>query len=233
MSLKRKSNSVVPFYNHVKLGVALNITGDGLKNLITETSEEFHNALFENISISSRCTSCNTANLLDCPTVSICKRPCNIHNIPDRKPRLCRQNVCNVLRDRIRDNHRYYRANVYEPSWRYTDSTLWSTDAFEIIKCFLPFNGYDDAKSVGDLDFQGIVSVIINNKYFQKQLSEDVSKPDNVFSKVFSDKFSLYLYILYLTVYVVCVFWRRGFSFLSLSSVFVLFDVQVQFKAFR
>jgi hypothetical protein len=48
----------------------------------------------------------------------------------------------------------------------------------------MPPDGYKDVASAQETDFNGIISVIINNKDFQLKVHENLGKKNNIFEQV-------------------------------------------------
>lgn len=178
--------------NFLKSFVALFYTKEGLEVFILEEIAQFQTDILTYISTNclpsgTVCTSCTTANVLPCPTIGFCTSGgrCRLHKANDPTRKADTQcNICKTLRDRIRLEHRYYVPNKVEPSWKNADATQFCTDPFQILKCYLPPEGYSNVQSVKETDFNGVISVIINCKRFQNKLSAKLSQHTNVFVEV-------------------------------------------------
>jgi hypothetical protein len=164
------------FKNWVKGTLALLFTKDGLKDFVSTLVVQHHQRLLQLVpatNIQKTCT-CTINSLPQCTTS-------NKHGHVVANPRqLCARGVCNILMDCICKDHRYRG-----PSWRNTDPQKWSTDAVEIAKCFMAREGYSQKSSLNEIDFNGILSVVINNLSAQVQ---DI----NICKKVINRSFILW-----------------------------------------
>ncbi|XP_053407161.1 uncharacterized protein LOC128559461 isoform X2 [Mercenaria mercenaria] len=167
------------FQYWLKGALAVLFTKQGLEEFVTVELTQFQKDLLasifksKNISPGTVCNSCTTENTLPCPTANFCPRGrnCNLHDniLPNKSPnRPCPNKICQHIRDEIRREHRY---NV--PSWKNTDATGWCTDAFQIGKCYMPPDGYYSVTSFQETDFNGILSITINNKRFEHKMHAD------------------------------------------------------------
>ena len=132
------------------------------------------------------CNHCRMQNLLPCRTGKMCKfknKSCSFHKDASLQPRRCPTNgLCDFICFGIIDHHRFRG-----PSWKNTDASKWCTDSWTIAKCYMPPDGYLNAKSAEETDFNGVLSVIINCIYCQRRFSEDLNNPMNVCTKVCFD----------------------------------------------
>lgn len=176
--------------NWLKGALAVLFAREGLtefvQNEITDFQRDLLNSVFTQNGIPSGtiCNSCTTENLLKCPTPEFCgrKRPCKLHDpsVQNKTPnQKCPNNICNNVKDNILNHHRFC-----EPTWQITDATRWCTDPFEIAKCYLPPKGYSNKKSLVEIDFNGTLAIIINNKIFQNKLTAQLNAPSHIFAKV-------------------------------------------------
>ncbi|KAH3717214.1 uncharacterized protein LOC127856046 [Dreissena polymorpha] len=147
--------------NWFKACIALNVTKEGLTNFVETEIKHVHN------SIGRSCGNCCTQNLVGCPTKGICKksRNCNYHT-QTKQPRQCPVKLCELVAKNVTSLHRYNG-----PSWFNTKAELWSTDQWQIAKCFFPPDGYINVSSIHDTDFNGVLSVLLNCKHFDSCIS--------------------------------------------------------------
>jgi hypothetical protein len=180
------------FHNWLKGAMSVLFAKEGLSEFVLTEITEFHKDLINSVLTQNGippgtlCASCTTANVLSCPTANFCSKGkrCNKHDktVPDKMPSIqCRNNLCNGIKDGIRTLHRYI-----QPSWNNSDATKWCVDAFEVAKCFMPPDGYSGKRSLADTDFNGMISMIINNKRFQNKMTTQLNTQHNTCSKVIS-----------------------------------------------
>ncbi|XP_045161243.2 uncharacterized protein LOC123526244 isoform X2 [Mercenaria mercenaria] len=178
--MSRQRLSKQKFDNCLKLGIALQITKDGLVDYVNEGTAQFYDHIVQKLQTKSSCNVCRTENVLECPTPGICNRKhCSFHNSVKKQPRKCPRNTCNKVRDHIQESHRFGH-----PSWQNTDATQWVSDSFQIANCFVLSDECSGIKAIKDLGFDGILSIITNNHHFQNKVSANLSEEGNVFSKV-------------------------------------------------
>ncbi|XP_053378860.1 uncharacterized protein LOC123526246 [Mercenaria mercenaria] len=169
------------FSEYLKLGLALQITKEGLQGVVETETVEFHCMILQEIRRKPLCSECRIENVLECPTVGLCKRKqCPFHSSSLKQPRQCPNGTCNIFRDRVKEAFRY----VAEPAWRNTDAQQWSKNAFQLTKCFLPPETYEDVNSIEDVDLYGLIRVILNNKRYDEKISEDLSREETTISQV-------------------------------------------------
>ncbi|XP_052762376.1 uncharacterized protein LOC128205022 [Mya arenaria] len=122
------------------------------------------------------CNSCRTVEIVQCnPRNKVCDSGrCKFHMDQNTKilipTRPCPNNICDTLRDVIEQKHRFGK-----PSWKNTDARKWCVNAWDIAKCFMPPDGYADVDNEDDTDLNGIISVYINCKEFEKYFTADLS----------------------------------------------------------
>jgi hypothetical protein len=169
------------FHNWIKTGLALKYTKEGLHDIILDEIETFRQRTFSDsletlkLPPNSCCKACSTDQIVCQPVFNFCKKKkCSAHH------RSCPESgLCERVRDKIRLAHRYN-----DPSWRNTDATKWYDDSWQIVKCFMPIEGYTKQTSFMETDFNGVISVILNYKGFQNIVNENLSRGSNLFCKV-------------------------------------------------
>lgn len=172
----------------LKGALAILFVKEALAEFVDSEIKQFQKDVLQNIITSkglpqgTTCSSCTTASLLKCPTGKFCDtgRKCKAHTSIHavRSPIRCPKALCNELKDAILTEHRFK-----EPFWKNTEAQRWCTDAFHIAKCYMP-EGYSDVKTINETDFNGILSVIINNKRFQNKMKAKLDMKPNVCTKV-------------------------------------------------
>lgn len=161
-------------WNLIKALLANDATREGLLDFVSIETSKFQNKTLSDIRIKNKlkenavCSVCLTPTLLKCPTENVCKNKqdkkhdtCMYHIEHKFNPANCRQRICSDFLKAIEDNHR-----LSKPSWRNTHAEKWCSNAWEIGKCYCPPTGYAHQDSIQDTDFAGVVSVIINAKFF-------------------------------------------------------------------
>jgi hypothetical protein len=177
------------FHNWLKGALGILYAKEGLAEFVRAEFTQFHTDLLNSIWASpgipagTTCNSCTTANITKCHTQGFCNPGhCKIHHptVPEKIPnKPCPNRICDALMIAIRKKHRHKG-----PSWKNTDARNWCVDPFELAKCFLPPDGYFDIHSFEETDFNGILSVIINNKRFQSKLATQLNTDPNSCTKV-------------------------------------------------
>ncbi|XP_052237717.1 uncharacterized protein LOC127849032 [Dreissena polymorpha] len=161
--------------NLIKCILAGFVTRDALIPIVTNVMEAVKVSLTRQTG-NLTCGVCSTPNVIDCPAKDICdrnKRKCSFH--AKQKFQKCGKGVCQTVRDAISQLHRHEN-----PSWCNTDATQWLTESWEVAKCFLPPQGYDDKDSADKTDINGILNLIINCRDFDNEIGDDLSKRENV-----------------------------------------------------
>lgn len=174
--------------NWVKAALAVQITREALLNVVENRILKFQSSTLQNIrSASSRvpatCNSCETCQLLPCPTSGVCRNvrgKCKYHTTP---PRPCSVGICDKLKAEIEANH-----CVGRPSWKDTDAKAWCTNHWQIAKCYMPSGGYCDVQTAEETDFNGIISVILNCRTFD-YLRHSASSTDQFRKVIFLSAF--------------------------------------------
>ncbi|XP_045161261.2 uncharacterized protein LOC123526254 [Mercenaria mercenaria] len=174
------------FVNWLKSALALFFAKQGLDDFVRDEITQFQKDLLASVfqkralPVGTVCTSCTTENVLHCPTFNFCSkgRICHIHDptTPSKRPKQpCPNSLCQDIQVGILHEHRYNG-----PSWKNTDARRWSNDAFEIAKCYMPPDGYAGVTRLADIDLNGSLAVIINNKRFQNKMVAHFKQPNSV-----------------------------------------------------
>ncbi|XP_052786982.1 uncharacterized protein LOC128222150 [Mya arenaria] len=168
--------------NWLKGSLALRITKAGLRNLVEGDSyrvqQKIHSSIIQagNLAPGTSCSLCFTENLILCPTKGLCSNPrnCKYHNSALKMFQPCPSQICDDFRDEICAVHRYGG-----PSWKNTKADQWCTNHWQVAKCFMPPDGYQDVSSFDETDFNGIISVMINCTEIQRSLSFNIANQPN------------------------------------------------------
>ncbi|XP_060583434.1 uncharacterized protein LOC132739690 isoform X1 [Ruditapes philippinarum] len=175
----------------VKAGLGLGYLKEGLAPFCDDIGRQQHNDIINQIQQTKTpqpnipCGACQITTLQpDHVRVSkgICplkQDKCNCcfpnNNLP------CPNNVCGAIYDSIIQSH---ASMPPAPFWKNSDVRQWSTEPWEVCKCFINAPGYKDKTSAVDTDCTGLLHVIINNNYFHSHIGCNVTGPNNLFSKV-------------------------------------------------
>ncbi|XP_053382041.1 uncharacterized protein LOC123543813 [Mercenaria mercenaria] len=177
------------FKNWIKAGLGVLYTKEGIEPFVYDEIKQFQQQCLSDICSNNGlvagtiCSSCCTENVIVCPTKRICNKvhgECDFHrnSATQYLQSGCPNKICHNFKKEIQNSHRFYR-----PSYKNTDSSQWCRNPWEVAKCFMPPDGYKEVTSVAETDFNGIVSVIINNKVFQSKVKDDLSGKSNIFEQ--------------------------------------------------
>ncbi|XP_052760057.1 mitogen-activated protein kinase kinase kinase 3-like [Mya arenaria] len=173
--------------NWIKAAFAIRITNEGLQGFVDDVLTCVHQDIYSAVRTSkglpsgAACAHCFTENVLNCPTRGICTstRNCRFHNCPQKLYAPCPVGICECVRDEIVKHHRFSG-----PSWKNTNADKWSTIPWEIGKCFLPPDGYKTVSSIKDIDFNGVIAVMMNCEDFRNKLSFNSATQQNLLTEV-------------------------------------------------
>jgi hypothetical protein len=172
------------YNNWVKAQLAVFITKDGLTPFVCNEIQQFQQKCLDDICYNNGifsgtiCSGCSTENVVKCPTKGICivgKGQCSFHKNSNYILAGCPNMICHHFKSGIQKAHRYSG-----PSYKNTDATQWCSNSWEVAKCFMPPDGYKDKASATETDFNGIISVILNYKDFERKVHENL----NIFEEV-------------------------------------------------
>lgn len=178
--------------NFLKSVSALRLVGEGVEPLVEEGSHQYTEEIIKQARQEAGlcgkdvCGQCTTHNALPCKSGNgLCHHDkygnCGFHdkNDPLKASKLCPNDICNRIVRIIKSRHRFH-----SPNFKNTDARRWFQNPFEIMKCFIPTDGYQEIETVEDTDCAGLLSVIINCKSFQSLVASDLGAPDNIFVKM-------------------------------------------------
>ncbi|XP_060554077.1 uncharacterized protein LOC132715108 [Ruditapes philippinarum] len=175
----------------VKAGLGLGYLKEGLAPFCDDIGRQQHNDIINKIQQTKTpqpnvpCGACQITTLQP-DHVRVSKGICPLKQdkcnccFPNNK-RPCPNNVCGAIYDSI---IQYHASMPPAPFWKNSDVQQWSTEPWEVCKCFINAPGYKDKTSAVDTDCTGLLHVIINNKYFHSHIGCNVTGPNNLFSKV-------------------------------------------------
>lgn len=160
--------------------------------LVNEQHKELTTTLHSSLVSSSDeprvCRLCTLENLLPehAGKNQICtqrtKSKCFCKTLTGR--RKCPNGICSQIYDLIVVSHAFR-----EPFWQNTDPRSWLTDPWSIAQCY--FTSLSYTSSAKDTDAAGLLSIIVNNLFVQKQLAATICPglSADPFSKVSSFTF--------------------------------------------
>jgi hypothetical protein len=178
--------------NFLKSVSALRLVGEGVEPLVKEGSLQYTEEIINQARLKAglcgkdMCGQCTTHNAVPCNSGNgLCHYGkdgnCRFHDESDplKASKPCPNGICQLIVGIIKSRHRFH-----SPNFKNSDARKWFQNPFEIMKCFIPTDGYQDIETVEDTDCAGLLSVIINCKSFQSQVEADLGAPDNIFVKV-------------------------------------------------
>lgn len=145
-----------PEFEHwLRVSLAVQYTKEALQDFVTSEIGQLHRELRSQ----GACFPCKVEHMgsTPAPTCPHSNEICEAH--------------CTLIK-------RMHRSN--NPSWNHTKDKTWCNEPWEIAKCFLPPHGYSETSQAQDCDFNGIISIMINYKGFEKSISDDLSREPNI-----------------------------------------------------
>lgn len=155
-----------PLYkNWLKAGLGLKYLKKGLENFVSSEIQITFANINGNVSqllSSSSSLDCSKQTYFTQSTKSPPKYFCSYDNSYDKNQcdKNCPNLVCSKLVEEIAKFHRHGK-----PIWSNTDPCFWTSDAWEIAKCFLSVDGYSHTRNAADTDCSGLLSIMINMKH--------------------------------------------------------------------
>ena len=165
------------YKNWIKAGLALKYAKDILTDFLRKSIDKFKNETLQE-NFEKQCTSCTLCNVIPCPTNSFCclnKGSCTKHNTSNvcKMYNPCPSGVCDKVYTAIKLK---YALGGKDPNWKQSNPQQWCSNVWEIAKCFMPV-GYEGKHDTQDYDFSGVISLIINSKFIQDDLSQPFHLP--------------------------------------------------------
>lgn len=148
--------------NWAKCWIASEITRMGLLEICESELKSFHTQLTLNLPPNSpTCTQCKIRNIIPYSRSHGCRQgQCRC------AWKKCCLGICDELGQKIQKVHKFG-----EISWKNTNMEEWPHNEWEVAKCYFPMTGYLGKKTPGETDFNGIISLIINNTLFDNCFS--------------------------------------------------------------
>ncbi|XP_060586933.1 antiviral innate immune response receptor RIG-I-like [Ruditapes philippinarum] len=170
------------YKNWVRAAKGLEYLQQGLAPFVSTEITENVTTFFERLRLASgqvNCNQCNKANLFADHPGGICisryKNKCYC-NIQINNRRLCPNGVCSKLYHFIVQEH---RSN--DPLWRNSDIAKWCSDVWFVAKCFMTC--CSTGNSAQSTDAAGLLSIVVNAKFFQPRLTCRIDPGKDDFSK--------------------------------------------------
>lgn len=153
------------FENWIKAHLAISTATEVIRDSIDKTITDFHEKILRDTKQKTGgilCYNCTNEDILPCTTKSVCIKKggvCQFHSSKQYRP--CPNNVCDFIRNAIK------KAHINKcPRWKNTRAEKWCSEAWELAKCYMP-DGYSDVTEVGNTDFNGLISVMLNQRDFK------------------------------------------------------------------
>ncbi|WAQ99683.1 LOW QUALITY PROTEIN: hypothetical protein MAR_024056 [Mya arenaria] len=165
----------------LKCWMAVYITRGGILPFVREQMTDLHKAFLDIIEKEGlhACSSCCIPNVLNCPTRGLCyvkKGHCNLHSAPELMYKFCKAH------DRFKTE--IEKQNRLKPFWTSSKAEKWFSSPLELAKCFLPKGEYSEKESFDELDFNGLIALIINCKTFETLFQAKMSDQTNICTEV-------------------------------------------------
>lgn len=170
------------YRNWVRAVLGLCFLQEGLRDFVDRIVKLQHLKTLQDVrktlnNPTAQCTQCRLDNIYPAHAGSPCilknGRHCNCRRRGNKHCPFCSQFYDEVIR-----LHRYS-----DPCWE-TDASKWCTDHWQFAKCFLTTTSKLGDKNAVDTDVAGLLSIIINAKFFQKEISSAINAPYDDFSQV-------------------------------------------------
>ncbi|XP_045159431.1 uncharacterized protein LOC123524897 isoform X2 [Mercenaria mercenaria] len=118
-------------------------------------------------SIGNRCTRCTTEILLPSHKPEHCpkKANCLCSKKPHKRLPCPNGGFCSTFYDNIFFDHRFFC-----PLLTNTDIHKWGSDPWSVATCYISTTGYKDKRSAKKIDCAGLLSLFINNTFFERSL---------------------------------------------------------------
>lgn len=150
--------------NWAKCVFAIKIAREGLIEYCKKEIETFHASITSKLpqGTVTACTGCTVSDIIPYSRPGhTCKQgECKCPSKP------CPFGICDKMKDNIEKEHRYKHI-----SWKNTKISDWLCCPWEVAKCYFPLTGYQ-GKSDEETDFNGLISLLINNKIFETTFSQ-------------------------------------------------------------
>ena len=152
------------YKNWVLAGLGLLYIKEGLEEYLDTEIKSFHTQLLTKIAlslgISASAVNCSIQTFIKNPIKSIPVYDCSAHSTKKYTdcPGECPNRICNTILNEIVKACRFGRLN----GWKNSIANKWTSDPWEIAKCFLSTDGYINCHSAKDTDCSGLLSIIIN-----------------------------------------------------------------------
>ena len=158
------------FHNYLDAALALLFTKQGTQPFVKCEIERLQKQCLTDSNGQSLapCSSCQTENVVKCPTEGTCKvsyNKCRYHKNSATKYKSCPNHICDRFCTDIINAHQHG-----DPSFLNTDAKQWCSNVTEVAKCFMHREGYKDVQSLEETDFNGIINVCLNHKGIRNKI---------------------------------------------------------------
>ncbi|XP_053401245.1 uncharacterized protein LOC123549520 [Mercenaria mercenaria] len=175
MSSPRKIQSD-QYRNWVRGALGLFYLQQGLQDFTNNVSQNHQAMILQALSQQTgnphiHCNQCSIRTILPVHTSGKKCIQKNIAKCNCRKKSNKYCQVCSYIYDEIIRQHRYN-----DPYWD-VDSCQWCSDHWQIAKCFLTTSSMGTNNSAQDTDAAGLLSIIINNRFFQTEIHCQINAP--------------------------------------------------------
>ncbi|XP_045172384.2 uncharacterized protein LOC123534279 [Mercenaria mercenaria] len=154
-----------------------------VNDVIKEEHQKILKAIQYTIGTNNACNSCSLSTLRPNHSKTHGRCPLNHKHcnclLAAGKTINCPKGACGIVYERLITLHRFQ-----SPNWKNVNPKTWCVDAWEIGKCFISTHGYDETRSIADIDTSGLLQVIINNLAFQSHLDCTIDPPEDTFSLI-------------------------------------------------
>ncbi|XP_053395679.1 uncharacterized protein LOC123524789 [Mercenaria mercenaria] len=180
--LHRKQLLENQYKNWLRSTLGLKYLKVGLEGFTDTAVKAHHNEILGKVPPAGMiCTNCTSETLLPSHKKELCHQQhvCFCSN-KSRNRKLCpNAEFCSKFYDQILWNHQFF-----DPMLINTDIQKWSSDPWSVATCYINTAGYSGRSSAKQIDCAGVLSLFINNCFFERSLDEtDLNDKTDLFKK--------------------------------------------------
>ncbi|XP_053389255.1 uncharacterized protein LOC128552251, partial [Mercenaria mercenaria] len=180
--LHRKQLMENQYKNWLRSTLGLKYLKIGLEGFTDTTVKAHHDEIISKVPTAGiECTDCTLEVLLPWHNKDLCHKQhvCLCSN-KSRKRKVCPNNgFCSKFYDTILWDHQFF-----DPMMTNTDIQKWSSDPWSVGACNIHTAGYNNRSSAKQIDCAGVLSLFINNCFFERSLDEtDLNDKTDLFKK--------------------------------------------------
>ncbi|XP_053395660.1 uncharacterized protein LOC123525798 [Mercenaria mercenaria] len=156
------------FRNWIRGALGLKYLKIGLEGFSDIAVGKHHSEFLTRLSgTGNKCTRCTTKLLLPSHKQEHCpkKSNCLCSKKPDKRLPCPNGGFCSTFYDNIFFDHRFFC-----PLMANTDIHKWGSDPWSVATCYISTTGYKDKKSAKEIDCAGLLTLFINNTFFERSL---------------------------------------------------------------